>query len=140
MRVHWLAAGVVAMASTVPASADDDSRPHRPWGKTAILAMSLNDAQACIAQELSKSGTVLALPTDGGSNIDWTMRNMSLAPSGSPFLTFQLRDAAGTITLTGLYRRPMSARFLNGTIEQLGKRCLKIKQIDAAPAADMGKS
>ena len=122
---------ILVLASATAASAQDTDKPHRPWGKVAVLGMSFNDARACIAREFDKRGSVLVLPVEGGVDIDWTIGGAPFAPNmGEPLMTFQLRTGA-EVTLSALYRHPLQAKTIDGTLRSLTKRCLVVREIRA---------
>lgn len=127
-----------ALVLALPAHAKTPDRPHRPAGQIAVLDMSVADAQACIARELDRTGSVLILPVEGGSDIDFTVPGGMFAQGkGEPYATFRLRDA-GEVTLSILYRRPLSAKSMLGSIKDMGKRCLIVKEMRPEPVSAGG--
>lgn len=126
-----LLCAVGLMAAQPVSAATDTDFPHRDWGKIASLDMPFDEAQACIARELDKTGSVLVLPVDSGSDIDFSIGGSILTPNtGEPYLRFKLRRIEHEITLRAYYRRPLSLKGLNGTVEALGRKCLKIARIE----------
>lgn len=124
------------------AAAKTPDKPHRPMGKVAILDMPFNEAQACIARQLDESGSVLVLPVESGSDIDWTIPGALFAQTaGEPYATFQLRQDDQSVRLNVLYRRPLSASSMEKTVRNLSKKCLVVKSYVDEPvvATPVGK-
>jgi hypothetical protein len=121
----------------VAALADQDDAPHRPAGQIAILDMSVDDAQACLSRELDKNGGIQVLAVDGGADVDWAPPGgMFTKGSDKFFAKFRLREVAGEVSLSVLYRRPLSARSMVGTMHSLSKRCLVVKEMRPEPGQD----
>ena len=138
MRLYMIAVAALTVVAVIPACAlasPETDQPHRPWGKTAILDMTPADAQTCIARSMDKIGSVLVLPIDGGTDIDFTLSGGWLTSSaGEAYARFQIRTDAGSVKLSGLYRRPLGANFFDGMLKSLQKRCLIVKDVIALPA------
>lgn len=69
MKRFTIAIASLMAVPTVCFAGNND--PHRDWGRTVELDMSLTDATACIAREMSRKGKVLVLPVEGGNDIDF---------------------------------------------------------------------
>jgi hypothetical protein len=110
--------------TAAPASAGfGNNSPHRDWGHTITLDMTLNDAAACIAREMSRHGRVLILPVEGGNDIDFHA-NAGFATSTEAWETFKLREEGGSVTLRALYRHPFTSTRVDSDVARLGNRCL----------------
>jgi len=121
----------IALTIAAPISAKSPDRPYRPAGQIAVLNMPFNDAQACVAREMDKGGSVLILPTTGGSDIDFTLSGGLFAQAtGEPYATFRLREiSSNEVTLSAVYRRPLSAKSIINMMKALGRKCLVVKEM-----------
>jgi len=124
-----LAGFAVATASVALAGPETDF-PHRDWGNVATLDMPAADAVSCIAREMDKSGSVLVLPTTGGTDIDYTLSGgLMNQNAGEPYMRFKVRADAAGVTLRAFYRRPLSQKATDKTIAGLQKRCLRVEKV-----------
>lgn len=122
--MKWLAlmlAGVVTPAATYPGT----DYPHRDWGRMATLDMTASEATACIARWLDRRGDVLALPVEGGVDIDYT-DHLPWGPTPKPSERYQVREMAGTTTLRILYRGSATKKFIPKNVAKLRKECLRV--------------
>lgn len=121
-----LIAGFAAIASTAAIAGNDD--PHRDWGRTLTLDMSLADATACVAREMSRKGKVLVLPVEGGNDVDFFMGSMLGGSAGDAWERFLLRSSGVATTMTVLYRHPATMKWVNKDVERMSKGCLKVSR------------
>ena len=118
---------LAALISTPALAGPETDYPHRDWGQIATLAMPASDAVACIARELDKNGSVLVLPVDGGTDIDFSISGpLFMQNAGEPYMRFKVRESEGAVTMRAFYRRPLSQKSTDKTITGMEKRCLKV--------------
>lgn len=121
---------LIAALLASPAYADDDTDyPHRDWGKSVKLDMTLGEATACVAREMDRKGSVLIVPVDGGNDIDFSAQSM-FSTVGEPWERFKIRSKDGETTLRIFYRHPVNRRWIeNRDMKRLKKSCLKVLSI-----------
>jgi len=121
-----------ALAVTTSAyAAPDTDFPHRDWGKVATLDMSAADATACVARAMDREGSVLVLPTAGGSDIDYTAGSM-FGSLNEPWVRFKIREKATGSALTIFYRHPVNQKWLRRVMRNFQKQCLKVASVSPA--------
>lgn len=94
--------------------------------------MSLSDATACVAREMSRKGKVLVLPVEGGNDIDFYMGSMLGGPAGDAWERFLLRSSGSVTTMTALYRHPATMKWVNKDVERMEKRCLNVTKSEGS--------
>lgn len=129
MRGFGLLTMIGAVMICPSAIAQQSDAPHRPMGQVFILDMAIEPARDCLSTELDKSGTMRVRPVDGGFDVEWgPPGGLFTKASDKHFFNFQLRETEGVVRLSGLYRKPMSARSMIKTVDGLAKKCLVVKE------------
>lgn len=125
--MKWATLIFAGFAATASAKQDTD-QPHRDWGKTAALGMSVTDATACIVRAKSRGGaSTQIIPSENGVDIDYRAPGGLFGGSvGKPWITYQLRENGAGASLTILYRHPYRQGGISKDFANLAKRCLKV--------------
>lgn len=128
---HLIALAGFAVVTAPALARSDTDFPHRDWGQVATLDMTVAEATACIARELSRNGDALVIPVDGGNDIDFAVRPM-WGPKMEPWETFKLRSTDGITTLRIFYRHPVKKGGVSKDVARFQKHCLRVRRIDPA--------
>ncbi len=122
---------IILAGFAVSASAEKGSdQPHRDWGQVATLDMEVGAATACIARTMDREGSVLMLPVQGGSDLDYSAGTFLGGSVSKPWATFHVRDKPAT-TLRITYRHPVNQKWIRRVMRNLTKSCLTVRRIDA---------
>ncbi|SMC97193.1 hypothetical protein SAMN06272759_11517 [Novosphingobium sp. B1] len=81
---------------------------------------------------MDREGSVLVLPVDGGNDIDFSPGGLFGTTTNEPILRYKVRADGSVSTMQLFYRHPVSQKLAGRYVEKLQKRCLKVRQIDAA--------
>lgn len=107
-------------------AASDTDYPHRDWGQTLTLDMSVSDATDCIARVFDKGGSVLVLPTEGGNDIDWSI-DVPWGKRPDAWERYSLRANGTATTLRASYRHPSSQKRVSKHVDNLKRACLRVR-------------
>lgn len=120
-----------ALAAPLAPAQSGTDYPHRDWGQTATLDMSLGDATTCVTQGIARTfERVIPVPAESGSDIDAGPGGGIFGVAHDPWIRLKVRQEGTTVTLRAFYRHPLSQKRVGKLIDKMQKRCLRIRSLD----------